>query len=297
MGWEPIAQGGAGMKPWEWALALAIGAGWAGQVVAATHYTTVTVYLPGESRPWTVGKHDPYAVWDAHSESVVGRETELQNNFIVVDSAPVVPEELYASDQDLSDSAKVWLPKGGLLVKMTGGEGNWFCTWRFDDIASMTQAQADVTRLHRDGDYLFCVQADANGKTSNPRVMLADFPAMLAITDRESGMNRYRNGVGAANSVMLSRIESTALPARAQLQVLAGWSRRHNALCLHIGLVITKTAEILSGGEQCFSAPGQSIDIAGGRYTLTTMGEHKTFQIRVDRPLDVHGLAPSVLSK
>jgi hypothetical protein len=249
------------------------------------------IFIPlDNSRPWVAVKHLPYARWDTKSAVVAGTELSFDKRGGAVDSAVMMPQSLYATDRDLVEGTKVWLPEGGLLVKMTGGESGWYCTWRFDDRAAETSAQAAEANLNG-FEYNLCLQESAAGRLSNPKIMIADFKALMTITDPESGMNRYRNGVGATNAVDIAATDIDLLPKRAQQQVFADWTR---TVCLHVAIADMKGHPLLESDKSCFPGIGQSIDMAGGRYTLLAMDADKHFKIRIDQPIDSHGIGPSV---
>lgn len=257
----------------------------------ATHGTASVIYIPlVDSRPWVAVKRLPFALWDAKSAIVAGTELSLDKHGGVVDSAVMMPQSVYATDRDLVEGTKVWLPKGGLLVQMAGGESGWYCTWRFDDRAAETPTQEAEANLNG-FEYNLCLKASDTGGLSNPKIMIADFKALMTITDPESGMNRYRNGVGTTNSVNIAAVDVDLLPKRAQQQVLADWTR---TICLHVGITDMKGRPLLESSKSCFSGIGQSIDMAGGRYTLLAMDADKHLKIRIDHPIDDHGIGPGV---
>ena len=249
------------------------------------------IFIPiDNSRPWVAVKQLPYTRWDAKSAIVAGTELSFDKHGGAVDSAVMMPQSLYATDRDLAEGAKVWLPKGGLLVKMTGGQSGWYCTWRFDDRAAETSAQAAEANLNG-FEYDLCLQGSDTGGLSNPKIMIADFKALMTITDPESGMNRYRNGVGTTNPVNIAATDIDLLPKRAQQQIIADWTR---TVCLHVGITDMKGRPFLESAKSCFSGIGQSIEMASGRYTLLSMDADKHFKIRIDQPIDGHGIGPSV---
>lgn len=257
----------------------------------ATRGTASIIYIPlVDSRPWVAVKNLPYARWDAKSAVAAGTELSFDKHGGPVDSAVMMPQSLYATDRDLVEGAKVWLPKGGLLIKMSGGNSSWYCTWRFDDRAAETSAQETVANLNG-YEYNLCLQRSDTGGLLNPKIMIADFKALMTITDPESGMNRYRNGVGTTNAVNITPVDIDLLPKRAQQQVLADWT---GTVCLHSGIVDMEGRPLLVSGKSCFSGIGQSIEIAGGRYTLLAMDADKHFKIRIDQPIDDRGIGPSV---
>ena len=258
--------------------------------LVATRGIASVIFFPiVESRPWIAVKHLPFARWDAKSASAPATEVSVDKHGGVVDSAVMMPQSLFATDRDLVEGAKVWLPKGGLLVKMTGGEAGWYCTWRFDDRAADTSAQ--MVEANLDGfEYDLCLQESASGELSNPKIMIADFKALLTITDPESGMNRYRNGVGVTNTVNVASVDVGLLPRRVQQQVIADGK----GSCLHVGIVDMKGRALLVSGKSCFSGVGQSLELGGGSYTLLAVDGDKNLKIRIDRPIDDRGIGPSL---
>ncbi|WP_343887948.1 hypothetical protein [Sphingomonas oligophenolica] len=290
--------GGVGVKRYGLVLVLVLAMAGFGGLAEAHSGQAVTFFpiqLPGVSRPWTVRKRDPYATWDAKSQIAPSTEVVFEGKDGVVDSAPLMPQALYAVDRDLIEGNRVWLSKNSLLVKMDGGTGNWYCTWRFDEKSTGTKlGSADE---HISGfDYVFCLRADENGNSIDAKIMIADFKGLLAITDPESGMGRYRNGVGATNSVVLKPVYNEKFPTRAQLQVLAAWNVSHGgSVCLHMAIAAADTDQKLAQNDQCFSGVGQSLNIAGGTYTVTSIGEHNAFKIRIDSPINVRGLSPRII--
>lgn len=228
---------------------------------------------------WIYDLDGDYAVWDASSTTAAGSEVSSDGKSIVVDQAPLVPQSLYATDQDLVADGKLWLPKGGLLVKMVGGEdgGNWFCTWRFDQIALATSAQFPK------GERELCLQTDGAGHSIANHLEISFFPALLTILPSVREM-RIKN----LNSVNLRETDREALPPRVALEISAEWHRRNGrAVCLKGHMDAVEAIE-----EQCFGGVGQSIEYAGGRYTLMAMGQQNSFKIRIDHALSMRGLAP-----
>jgi len=255
----------------------------------------IPIYISTGPSSWTVRGSNPYAIWDAKSQIAPATEISFEGRDRVVDSAPLVPHALYASDQDLIDGNRIWLPKGGLLVKMAGGAGNWFCTWRFDERSNQSQAEAANERLEKI-EHLLCLQADSNGKTTNSKIMIAHLKGLLTVSDPDSGMGKYRNGVGETNAVTLAPVSNDALPGRAQLQITAKWtSSNGGTVCFHAGLTDMKGRELFTQNDQCIAGAGQSINIAGGTYTITAIGERNTFKIRIDHPIDAQGIGPRVV--
>ena len=205
---------------------------------------------------WEAEADVPYAIWDARSSAVAGTEVALSDRGGKVDIAELVPQAVYATDQDLIDGQKVWLPKGGLLIKMAGGGGNWYCTWRYGAQAAATAA------AFAEADQELCVEADASGRTTNAKLFPASLPAVMTLTH---GFSEKRLKQG--NTVSLRLTDRTALPPRTELQVVAAWHARNGGeVCLEQVVIPLKL------GGTCFSDVGQSVTLAGGRYTLTSLG-------------------------
>ena len=244
--------------------------------------------FPGtRAENWTVVKDLPYAIWDAKSLAAPG--TEITND--VIDSAPLVPHALFATDQDLVSPVRVWLPKGGLLVKMGGAPGDWYCTWRFDFKSQVSQQDVDHGRV--DGlEYNLCVEAGANGQMTKARVMIAHMRDLMTISQDDSGATRYRDDIQDYNLVKLAQVDNRLLPVLANLQVVSYWNKKSSAVCLHSTLAPIRSGGIpLSSGGPCFSGLGQSVQLVGGTYTLTAL-DNNQYKIRIDSPLNVQGLVP-----
>jgi hypothetical protein len=228
---------------------------------------------------WVHDADGDYAVWDAASTAAAGSEVSSVGKSVVVDQAPLVPQSLFETDQDLVADGKLWLPGGGLLVKMVGGEdgGNWFCTWRYDQVASATSAQFPK------GEREFCLQTDGAGHTIANHLENSFFPALLTVLPSAREM-RIKN----LNSVNLRETSRDALPPRVALAISAEWhSRNGGTVCLRGHMDAVEAIQ-----EQCFGSVGQTIEYAGGRYTLTAMGQQNRFKIRIDRALSMRGLTP-----
>jgi len=262
-------------------IALFTASGLSAQGLVPTIIGQVVAMQSGRGTPghWVYDTNADYAVWDASSTTVAGSEVSFVGKSVALDRAPLIPQSLYETDQDLIADGKVWLPKGGLLVKMVGGEdgGNWFCTWRFEQIASATSAEFPKDERE------LCLQTDGADHTTANRLEISLFPALLTILPSVREV-RIKN----LNSVNLHETDSDALPSRVDLRIFAEWhSRKGGTICLH-----GKMDAVEAIKEQCFDGIGQSIEYAGGRYTLTAMGEDNSFKIRIDRALSIRGLAP-----
>lgn len=236
---------------------------------------------------WTVVKGLPYAIWDAKSDAAPG--TELPAG--VIDSAPLVPHALFKTDQDIVNRVRVWLPKGGLLVKMGGVPGDWYCTWRFDFKSQVTQQEVDHGRV--DGlEYNLCVEAGADGQMTKARVLIAHFRDLMTISQDDSGATRYRDDIQDYNLVKLTQVDNSLLPHLANFQVYSWWNKKTSSVCLKVILApIRPGGESVSNDGTCFSGIGQSVQFSGGTYTLTSVDKTQ-FKIRIDSPLNVQGLVP-----
>jgi hypothetical protein len=242
-----------------------------GNVIAMQHASG-----PGR---WVYDTDADYAVWDATSKTVAGSEASSTGKSVVIDEAPLVPQSLYTTDRDLVADGKTWLPKGGLLVKMVGGEngGNWFCTWRFDETASATSPQ--FPKHERE----LCLQTDGADRTTAGRLENSLFPIQLTILPSVRNVE-----IKNLSSVNLHESDRYTLPPRTSLKIFAQRrSRNGGTVCLH-GMMDAVEAR----KEQCFGVVGQGIEYAGGRYTLIAMNQGNGFRVRVDRALVIHGLAP-----
>jgi len=267
-----------------------------GGALWAQSYRSFIVFLPAVSHPWSVKLTDPYAMWDANSKNSAGTEVEVSSKNAVIDTAPLVPEAVYSSDQPIVEGAKVWLPKGGLLLKMNGGTGDWYCTWRFDDRSALTQDNFAAENLSGFGEYNLCLQGNADSKIGNPKIMIADFKALMTITDQDSGMGRYRNGVGVVSPVSVTPVNPQSFPTRTQLQVRGEWkSAKGGSVCLHVAISNMASTELISSGEKCFNAVGQSVELGGGAYALLSIGDQKKFKVRIDKPIKIQGLGPRLI--
>jgi hypothetical protein len=234
---------------------------------------------PGKPRRWVYDTNADYALWDASSKTPAGGEIAVAGKSAVIDQAPLFPQALYSTDRDLIADDKVWLPKGGLLVKMVGGEdgGNWFCTWRYDKVALASEAQFPKDERE------LCLQTDGSNHTVRNRLEFSFYPALLTILPsvREKKIDNL-------NSVTLHETLPDTLPSRISLKIFAETRNRNGKeICLN-----GRLEAILAVKEQCFAEVGESIDYGGGRYTLIAKGQDGSFKIRIDRPLSIHGLAP-----
>lgn len=242
--------------------------------VAAGQY--ISIY---RSSPWEAHRDAPYAVWNAESKAVAGSEVTINASGLVVDSAPLVPQELFATDQDLVEGSRVWLPKDGLLMKMHGAGGNWFCTWRYDVNADATDAKF---LIKKGVESELCLQADAEGHTSGTRFAQTDSPAVM--TMGWFGTRISQDDIESTNSVILHGVDPRRLPSRANYEVVA--ERNGKKACL-----VTRLASMHTD-PTCFDAIGASLDIGGGRFTLTSMADKKSIVIRIDSPIGIRGLRP-----
>ena len=261
---------------------------------AQIHYSII--FLPSEQRPWTVREQDPYAVWDARSDAPAGSEVALDRQSEVIDSAWLAPDNLYVTDRDLLEGSRVWLSGGSSLVKMHGRTANWWCTARFDDRSVISKREA-AKAARRDFEYNLCLQADAQGHTFNPKIMIADFKGLMTITDQDSGMGQYRDGIGATGSITLKLSDKNLFPHRTRLTLMIDQSRHlDGSVCLKMNLTeLNGQKPFLSREEACFSDKDHSVEAAGGRYTLTTQDTNGGYRVRIDRPIDLHGLSPRVI--
>ena len=262
-----------------------------GGFVAQAHGRgAVIMFFPGgrsRAETWTVVKGLPYAMWDAKSAAAPG--TELPAG--VIDSAPLVPHALFETDQDIVNRVRVWLPKGGLLVKMGGAPGDWYCTWRFDFKSQVTQQDVDHGRV--DGlEYNLCVEARADGQMTKARVLIAHFRDLMTISQDDSGATRYRDDIQDYNLVKLTQVDNSLLPHLANFQVYSWWNKKASSVCLNgILAAIRPGGQSVSTNGPCFSGVGQSVQFAGGTYTLILL-DNTQFKIRIDNPLNVQGLVP-----
>jgi len=234
----------------------------------------------GAPKRWVYDTDADYAVWDASSSAPAGGEVSSDGKSIIaIDQAPLAPQSNYQTEQDLIADGKIWLPKGGLVVKMVGGEngGNWFCTWRFDEIALATSAQFPEHERE------LCLQTDGSGHTIANRLEFSFWPALLTILPSVREVT-----IKGLNSASLHETDRNALPPRMKLKIVAGWhSRKGGTVCLY-----GKMDRVEAIKEQCFGGVGESMEYGGGRYTLIAMSQNSSFKIRIDRALNVHGLAP-----
>lgn len=276
-----------------WIILAALGLGIGTGYVAEAHGGgPVIIVIPGGShggaRQWTTVKHLPYATWDAQSTVAAG--TEVAGD--VIDSAPLTPHGLFASDQDLVNSVRVWLPKGGLLVKMGGDTGDWYCSWRFDFRSDVTQQQVEHGRL--DGyEYNLCVQAGPDGHTTKARIMISFLRDLMTISQDDSGATRYRDDIQDYNSINIKPVSPDLFPKLVNMQITSHWKDRNfSAVCLNNTLTSIRTGELFHSEGPCFAGVGQSVQFSGGTYTLVSIDAERHYKIRIDMPMSVRGLAP-----
>ena len=229
-----------------------------------TYRTTYSTIL------WTVSQDAPFAVWHGVSEKSPGNEVSFDGQGGEVDSAPLRTDDVYALEDDLTAGGKTVLPKGTLIVKLVGAGGNWFCSYGW------APRKSDV-----------CLKSNFDGSVSAARGLYTNFPTLLTL----NSVARFEKKFPNPNSVTIQRANANALPVRSFLQVIADWKKSNGAtVCLHGELSTLRTQ------EQCFSQVGQSLTLAGGVYTLISQGSDQSFKIRLDKPLNISGLAPRVVN-
>ena len=253
--------------------------GWA----HSQRYSYIPVYIPGEADRWTVKRGIPYAVWNATTTTAAGSGVTIAKANDVVESAPLGPQSVYAVDQDLTEDQKVWLPQGGLLIKMAGGDGDWYCTWRFDTRSSSSDPKP---LIKKDAETELCLRSNANGTTYSTRLAQAMYASLMTITF--FGTRVGQNEIEQTNSVGLKEVDPASMPARASLEVIAE-RKKDGVVCLKL-----KVLELKSQGT-CFGSVGETVQFAGGSYTLTSPSSDSGYTIRVDSPMSVRGLAPDIV--
>lgn len=228
---------------------------------------------------WNVEKDTPFAVWEAASYVTVGSEVVINHKSDIVDKATLLPHSVYAVDQAFSGNNSLLLPKGGLLIKMDGGDGNWFCTWRYGDHSNV--ATTDIWEKRE-----LCLRAEPDKPISDATLELSLYPEMLTILP--SVITKRIRGY---NPVHLIPVENSQLPSRSDLEIHARWKDVNGgSMCLNY------TMKPLFSPEACFGAVGQSIDIMGGSYTLLSVGPGRSARIRIDRAINVSGIRPRLRS-
>ena len=228
---------------------------------------------------WNVEKDTPFAVWEAISQTVPGSEVVIGRKGGVIDKAALLPQSVYAVDQDFVGNDSLLLPKGGLLVKMAGGDGKWYCTWKYGDHASAIAT--DVWEKRE-----LCLQAEPGKPISDATLEVSLYPEMLTILPSVV-TKRIKN----YNLVNLHSVENSLLPSRSELQVHAKWKEANGgSVCL------SYTMKPLFGPESCFKSIGKSLEVMGGSYTLLSINADRTARIKIDRAINVSDIRPILRS-
>jgi hypothetical protein len=234
------------------------------------------------------GRERGYAEWNADSATTAGAELTVKAGEYVDRAVlrPIGAVRTLAPLMDL-DKEKVILPAGGVLAQMSGGRTGEYCTRNHGE--KLGPPGLPPTLIGG----LLCFKVDDDGNSIGLHYISGSDAALL----REYGID-FARGARRVNSVHVEQVSPDQYPPDVEMGMVGFIKPDKNGklACLRSASGAAGGKAIAFGFQACFSAPGESLSIGGGHFTLVGFdADAKTVTVRVDSPIKIRNLVPRVL--